>query len=301
MPFDFLYLIISLFLWTCSGNIENNEPYDAFLFHCLKSSVLVSLPDATTMQLTNRIGVCACQIENIMCSHLCRGVVRLDSLPAAEIHFCPINIYFLRFGTWLSFLWIIWIIFISAFMVLKKLNQYYSTMFWVFFVQSSWPVTMTKISTCLIPTTVMGLTITGDTKDTAIMLQVLKSVPVLPSNKIVPFGSTCWSLVLLADNSCVFMKLLINFFSWFNTAGLWHKQWVLRLTLSYSLTVKGVNFYGPCSEFVVSGSDCGHIYLWDKHSARIVQFMVGDSGGVVSQWELYMLSSDMSCVSLRRQ
>lgn len=52
-----------------------------------------------------------------------------------------------------------------------------------------------------------------------------------------------------------------------------------------SLTVKGVNFYGPCSEFVVSGSDCGHIYLWDKYSARIVQFMEGDKGGVVSQWE----------------
>ncbi|XP_030015904.1 DDB1- and CUL4-associated factor 8 [Sphaeramia orbicularis] len=47
-------------------------------------------------------------------------------------------------------------------------------------------------------------------------------------------------------------------------------------------TVKGVNFYGPCSEFVVSGSDCGHIYLWDKHSARIVQFMEGDRGGVVN-------------------
>uniref|UniRef100_A0A665WXU9 Uncharacterized protein n=1 Tax=Echeneis naucrates TaxID=173247 RepID=A0A665WXU9_ECHNA len=47
-------------------------------------------------------------------------------------------------------------------------------------------------------------------------------------------------------------------------------------------TVKGVNFYGPCSEFVVSGSDCGHIYLWDKYSARIVQFMEGDRGGVVN-------------------
>ncbi|XP_076004409.1 DDB1- and CUL4-associated factor 8 [Genypterus blacodes] len=47
-------------------------------------------------------------------------------------------------------------------------------------------------------------------------------------------------------------------------------------------TVKGVNFYGPSSEFVVSGSDCGHIYLWDKHSARIVQFMEGDRGGVVN-------------------
>lgn len=47
-------------------------------------------------------------------------------------------------------------------------------------------------------------------------------------------------------------------------------------------TVKGVNFYGPRSEFVVSGSDCGHIYLWDKYSARIVQFMEGDRGGVVN-------------------
>ncbi|XP_034469072.1 DDB1- and CUL4-associated factor 8 isoform X6 [Hippoglossus hippoglossus] len=47
-------------------------------------------------------------------------------------------------------------------------------------------------------------------------------------------------------------------------------------------TVKGVNFYGPSSEFVVSGSDCGHIYLWDKNSARIVQFMEGDRGGVVN-------------------
>ncbi|XP_016096845.1 DDB1- and CUL4-associated factor 8 isoform X1 [Sinocyclocheilus grahami] len=47
-------------------------------------------------------------------------------------------------------------------------------------------------------------------------------------------------------------------------------------------TVKGVNFYGPCSEFVVSGSDCGHVYLWDKNSARVVQFMEGDRGGVVN-------------------
>uniref|UniRef100_A0A8C7UEZ4 DDB1 and CUL4 associated factor 8 n=1 Tax=Oncorhynchus mykiss TaxID=8022 RepID=A0A8C7UEZ4_ONCMY len=48
-------------------------------------------------------------------------------------------------------------------------------------------------------------------------------------------------------------------------------------------TVKGVNFYGPSSEFVISGSDCGHIYLWDKVSARIVQFMEGDRGGVVRE------------------
>lgn len=53
------------------------------------------------------------------------------------------------------------------------------------------------------------------------------------------------------------------------------------LSAGLCVSVKGVNFYGPRSEFVVSGSDCGHIYLWDKNSARIVQFMEGDRGGVV--------------------
>ncbi|XP_006815197.1 DDB1- and CUL4-associated factor 8-like [Saccoglossus kowalevskii] len=47
-------------------------------------------------------------------------------------------------------------------------------------------------------------------------------------------------------------------------------------------TVKGVNFYGPQSEFIVSGSDCGNIFLWEKQTERIVQFMVGDEGGVVN-------------------
>ncbi|XP_047620117.1 DDB1- and CUL4-associated factor 8-like [Phacochoerus africanus] len=47
-------------------------------------------------------------------------------------------------------------------------------------------------------------------------------------------------------------------------------------------TVKGVNFYGPRSEFVVSGSDCGHIFLWEKSSCQIVQFMEGDKGGTIN-------------------
>nr|XP_008270847.2 DDB1- and CUL4-associated factor 8 [Oryctolagus cuniculus] len=47
-------------------------------------------------------------------------------------------------------------------------------------------------------------------------------------------------------------------------------------------TVKGVNFYGPKSEFVVSGSDCGHIFLWDKSSCQIIQFMEGDKEGIVN-------------------
>lgn len=56
-------------------------------------------------------------------------------------------------------------------------------------------------------------------------------------------------------------------------------MWVLP---SFTISVKGVNFYGPKSEFVVSGSDCGHIFLWEKSSCQIVQFMEGDKGGVVS-------------------
>lgn len=47
-------------------------------------------------------------------------------------------------------------------------------------------------------------------------------------------------------------------------------------------TVKGVNWYGPCSEFVVSGSDCGNVFLWDKDTERIVQWMAADEGGVVN-------------------
>lgn len=46
-------------------------------------------------------------------------------------------------------------------------------------------------------------------------------------------------------------------------------------------TVKGVNYYGPNSEFVVSGSDDGYIYFWEKESQTIVHFVAGDEGGVV--------------------
>lgn len=47
-------------------------------------------------------------------------------------------------------------------------------------------------------------------------------------------------------------------------------------------TVKGVNYFGPKSEFIVSGSDCGNIFFWDHDSEHIVQFMSGDEGGVVN-------------------
>ena len=48
------------------------------------------------------------------------------------------------------------------------------------------------------------------------------------------------------------------------------------------VSVKGVNFYGPDSEYVVSGSDDGHVYVWDKHTTNIVQWIQADQAGVVS-------------------
>lgn len=49
-----------------------------------------------------------------------------------------------------------------------------------------------------------------------------------------------------------------------------------------SRTIKGVNFFGPRSEYIVSGSDCGHIFVWDKNTESIINFMKGDHAGVVN-------------------
>ncbi|XP_071040750.1 DDB1- and CUL4-associated factor 8 [Parasteatoda tepidariorum] len=49
-----------------------------------------------------------------------------------------------------------------------------------------------------------------------------------------------------------------------------------------SQTVKGVNYFGPKSEFVMSGSDCGYIFFWEKETEHIVKYMYGDEGGVVN-------------------
>uniref|UniRef100_A0A1L8DNN1 Putative wd40 domain protein n=1 Tax=Nyssomyia neivai TaxID=330878 RepID=A0A1L8DNN1_9DIPT len=52
-----------------------------------------------------------------------------------------------------------------------------------------------------------------------------------------------------------------------------------------SSTIKGVNFFGPRSEFVMSGSDCGNCFFWDKNTETIVQWMPGDETGVVNVLE----------------
>jgi DDB1- and CUL4-associated factor 8 len=51
---------------------------------------------------------------------------------------------------------------------------------------------------------------------------------------------------------------------------------------SNSSTIKGVNFFGPESEFIMSGSDCSYIYFWDKETGTIVNWLKGDENGVVN-------------------
>ncbi|CAL1372883.1 unnamed protein product [Linum trigynum] len=41
-------------------------------------------------------------------------------------------------------------------------------------------------------------------------------------------------------------------------------------------TVKGVNFFGPRCEYVVSGSDCGRIFIWSKEGGELIHVMEGD-------------------------
>jgi nuclear receptor interaction protein len=46
-------------------------------------------------------------------------------------------------------------------------------------------------------------------------------------------------------------------------------------------TVKDVNFFGQEDEYVVSGSDCGHLFIWDKKTANLINILEGD-GEVVN-------------------
>ena len=46
-------------------------------------------------------------------------------------------------------------------------------------------------------------------------------------------------------------------------------------------TVKDVNFFGLQDEYVVSGSDSGHVFIWDRKSTQLVDILEGD-GEVVN-------------------
>lgn len=41
-------------------------------------------------------------------------------------------------------------------------------------------------------------------------------------------------------------------------------------------TVKGVGFFGPKCEYVVSGSDCGRIFIWRKKDGELLRAMEAD-------------------------
>ncbi|KAL3314966.1 hypothetical protein Ciccas_006400 [Cichlidogyrus casuarinus] len=51
------------------------------------------------------------------------------------------------------------------------------------------------------------------------------------------------------------------------------------------MKLKSCNFFGPRSEFVISGSDDGFIYFWDRESEGIVAWLHADRGGVVNVLE----------------
>eukprot|EP00486_Rosalina_sp_Unknown_P009055 CAMPEP_0201595936 /NCGR_PEP_ID=MMETSP0190_2-20130828/192773_1 /ASSEMBLY_ACC=CAM_ASM_000263 /TAXON_ID=37353 /ORGANISM="Rosalina sp." /LENGTH=492 /DNA_ID=CAMNT_0048056091 /DNA_START=724 /DNA_END=2202 /DNA_ORIENTATION=- len=42
-------------------------------------------------------------------------------------------------------------------------------------------------------------------------------------------------------------------------------------------TVKECNFFGPQSEYIISGSDCSHAFIWRKSDGKIVNVIKGDS------------------------
>jgi DDB1- and CUL4-associated factor 6 len=41
-------------------------------------------------------------------------------------------------------------------------------------------------------------------------------------------------------------------------------------------TTKDVNFYGLQDEYIVSGSDCGSLFIWEKKTGRLVNILEGD-------------------------
>ena len=43
-----------------------------------------------------------------------------------------------------------------------------------------------------------------------------------------------------------------------------------------SETVKGVSFMGVADEYIVSGSDCGYVYIWSKQDGKLQRLVKGD-------------------------
>ncbi|KYN15772.1 DDB1- and CUL4-associated factor 8-like protein 2 [Trachymyrmex cornetzi] len=46
-----------------------------------------------------------------------------------------------------------------------------------------------------------------------------------------------------------------------------------RKHLCVVITVLGINFFGPNSEYIMSGSNCGDIFIYDKNTEDVVQWL----------------------------
>ena len=47
-------------------------------------------------------------------------------------------------------------------------------------------------------------------------------------------------------------------------------------------TVKQVGFFGSRSEWIVSGSDCGNVFIWETSSSKLINIMKGDNTGAIN-------------------
>ncbi|XP_071691406.1 uncharacterized protein [Rutidosis leptorrhynchoides] len=43
-----------------------------------------------------------------------------------------------------------------------------------------------------------------------------------------------------------------------------------------AVTVKGINFFGPKCEYIVSGSDCGRMFIWRKNDSELLRVLEAD-------------------------
>jgi nuclear receptor interaction protein len=59
-------------------------------------------------------------------------------------------------------------------------------------------------------------------------------------------------------------------------------------------TVKDVNYYGLDDEYVISGSDSGHIFIWDRKTAKLVNILEGD-GEVVNVVQGHPYEPTLAC------
>lgn len=51
--------------------------------------------------------------------------------------------------------------------------------------------------------------------------------------------------------------------------------YIKQFLFLFLLQIKEANFWG--SNFVMSGSDCGHIFIWDRHTAEHLMLLEADN------------------------